>query len=80
MLKFLPLGQSYQRSFFWRVPLLVFMNKIAWNCSGHTAGIGFDDFDEIEKDNNVGIRLKKMKMMRKKLSRGDIDSEEEPIE
>lgn len=56
------------------------MNKIAWNCSGHTAGIGFDDFDEIEKDNNVGIRLKKMKMMRKKLSRGDIDSEEEPIE
>lgn len=39
MLKLRPLGQSYQRSTFWRVPES-FMNSTEWNWRGQEAGVG----------------------------------------
>lgn len=40
MLKFRPLGQSYQRSTICRAPLLLFMKSTEWNWWGHAAGAG----------------------------------------
>lgn len=42
MLKFLPLGQSYHKSTFWRRVPLVVMNMAEWNCSGHGVGVGVE--------------------------------------
>eukprot|EP00262_Sarcandra_glabra_P016904 TRINITY_DN5638_c2_g1_i1.p2 TRINITY_DN5638_c2_g1~~TRINITY_DN5638_c2_g1_i1.p2 ORF type:complete len:115 (-),score=41.64 TRINITY_DN5638_c2_g1_i1:63-407(-) len=55
MLRFLPLGQSYQRSVIWR-ELEKFMKRIEWSWSGHGDGDGDGDggggsveFDEMEE-------------------------------